>query len=39
MIGKCVFGGGAGKWDKVGLASRRIRENLQSCFSPLERQS
>lgn len=34
MIGGCVFGEGAGKWDKVGLASR-IRENLQSYFSPL----
>lgn len=39
MIGECVFGEGAGKLDKVGLASRRIRENVQSGFSPLERQS
>lgn len=38
MIGECMFGEGAGKWDKMGMASRRIRENLQSCFSPLESQ-
>lgn len=37
MIGECREG--AGKRDKVGLASRSIRENLQSCFSSLGRQS
>lgn len=39
MIGECVFGEGAGKWDKVGMASRRIRKNLLSSFSTPESQS